>query len=46
MANTVADWIVVVLVAPGAKRVYGFLVDSLNGLTGTVHRQGKNRVGP
>jgi thiamine pyrophosphate-dependent acetolactate synthase large subunit-like protein len=46
MANTKADWIVVVLVASGAERVYGFVVDSLNSLTDATHRQGKNRVSP
>jgi hypothetical protein len=41
MANSVADRIVVMLVAPGAKRLYGIAIDSLNGLTDTIHRQGE-----
>jgi hypothetical protein len=41
MANTVADRIVVMLVAPCAKLVYGIIVDSLNGLTDTIHRREK-----
>jgi hypothetical protein len=35
MANTLVD----------RERVYGIVVDCLNGLTDTTHRQGKNRVG-
>jgi hypothetical protein len=41
MANTLADRIVVILVAPCAKLVYGIILDSLNGLTDTIHRQEK-----
>jgi hypothetical protein len=41
MASTVADPIVVMFVAPSAKRAYGIVANSLNGPTNTIHRQGK-----
>jgi pyruvate dehydrogenase (quinone) len=41
MAKTVADQFAEILVAAGVKRIYGIVGDSLNGLTGSLRRQGK-----
>src|ERR1700683_2592259 len=42
MAKTVADQFAQILVAAGVKRIYGIVGDSLNGLTDSIRRQGKN----
>ena len=39
--RTVADQFAETLAAAGVKRIYGIVGDSLNGLTDSVHRQGK-----
>jgi pyruvate dehydrogenase (quinone) len=41
MAKTVADQFAETLAAAGVKRIYGIVGDSLNGLTDSIHRQGK-----
>src|ERR1700690_4432426 len=41
MVKTVADQFAEILAAAGAKRIYGIVGDSLNGLTDAIRRQGK-----
>src|SRR5438552_9738327 len=41
MSGTVADQFAATLAAAGAKRIYGIVGDSLNGLTDALRRQGK-----
>src|SRR6202011_5429372 len=41
MAKTVADQFAETLLAAGAKRIYGIVGDSLNGITDSIRRQGK-----
>jgi pyruvate dehydrogenase (quinone) len=41
VAQRVADQFAEILVAAGVKRIYGIVVDSLNGLTDSLRRQGK-----
>jgi len=41
MPGTVADQFAQILAEAGVKRVYGVVGDSLNGLTGSIRRQGR-----
>ena len=41
MTRTVAEQFAKALVAAGVKRIYGIVGNSLNGLTGAIHHQGK-----
>src|SRR5471030_1082137 len=41
MARTVADQFAEILATAGARRIYGVVGDSLNGLTDALRRQGK-----
>src|SRR5689334_2848369 len=41
MAKTVADQFMEILTAAGVRRIYGVVGDSLNGLTGSLRRQGE-----
>ena len=41
MAQTVADQFADILAIAGVRRIYGIVGDSLNGLTGSLRRQGK-----
>jgi hypothetical protein len=41
MARAIADQFAEIVAAPGVKRIYGIVGDSLNRLTDSLRRQGK-----